>query len=116
MTHSPPWNHRVEVEEVLQGPRFQPIPTHEITGAANTSKTIPPHSPPPPSNPWPHRDPPQNPYFPFPPPSFPSPPPPKLKSERELDKVKGLKLEELWLDGNPLCDNFRDQSSYIRSV
>ncbi|NXW76364.1 NXF1 factor, partial [Hirundo rustica] len=37
----------------------------------------------------------------------------ELKSERELDKVKGLKLEELWLDGNPLCDSFRDQSSYI---
>lgn len=41
---------------------------------------------------------------------------PQLKSERELDKVKGLKLEELWLDGNPLCDTFRDQSTYIRSV
>lgn len=40
----------------------------------------------------------------------------QLKSERELDKVKGLKLEELWLDGNPLCDTFRDQSTYIRSV
>ena len=40
----------------------------------------------------------------------------ELKSERELDKVKGLKLEELWLDGNPLCDTFHDQSSYIRSV
>ncbi|XP_027563705.1 nuclear RNA export factor 1-like, partial [Neopelma chrysocephalum] len=40
----------------------------------------------------------------------------ELKSERELDKVKGLKLEELWLDGNPLCDSFRDQASYIRSV
>lgn len=39
-----------------------------------------------------------------------------MKSERELDKVKGLKLEELWLDGNPLCDTFRDQSTYIRSV
>lgn len=39
-----------------------------------------------------------------------------LKSERELDKVKGLKLEELWLEGNPLCDTFRDQSTYIRSV
>ncbi|XP_030330322.1 nuclear RNA export factor 1 isoform X2 [Strigops habroptila] len=37
----------------------------------------------------------------------------ELKSERELDKVKGLKLEELWLDGNPLCDAFRDQSTYI---
>ncbi|NXG39860.1 NXF1 factor, partial [Dromaius novaehollandiae] len=40
----------------------------------------------------------------------------ELKSDRELDKVKGLKLEELWLDGNPLCDAFRDQSTYIRSV
>ncbi|KFR07695.1 Nuclear RNA export factor 1, partial [Nipponia nippon] len=37
----------------------------------------------------------------------------ELKSDRELDKVKGLKLEELWLDGNPLCDAFRDQSTYI---
>lgn len=42
--------------------------------------------------------------------------PTQLKSDRELDKVKGLKLEELWLDGNPLCDAFRDQSTYIRSV
>lgn len=40
----------------------------------------------------------------------------ELKSERELDKIKGLKLEELWLDGNTLCDTFRDQSTYIRSV
>ncbi|XP_025070745.1 nuclear RNA export factor 1 [Alligator sinensis] len=40
----------------------------------------------------------------------------ELKSERELDKVKGLKLEELWLDGNPLCDCFRDQSTYISAV
>lgn len=40
----------------------------------------------------------------------------ELKSERELDKVKGLKLEELWLDGNPLCDAFRDQATYVRSV
>lgn len=45
-----------------------------------------------------------------------SPAAPQLKSDRELDKVKGLKLEELWLDGNPLCDAFRDQSTYIRSV
>uniref|UniRef100_A0A7N4UYJ9 Nuclear RNA export factor 1 n=1 Tax=Sarcophilus harrisii TaxID=9305 RepID=A0A7N4UYJ9_SARHA len=37
----------------------------------------------------------------------------ELKSERELDKVKRLKLDELWLVGNPLCDAFRDQSSYI---
>lgn len=40
----------------------------------------------------------------------------QLKSEWELDKIKGLKLEELWLEGNILCDNFRDQSTYIRSV
>ncbi|KAJ7307562.1 hypothetical protein JRQ81_009588 [Phrynocephalus forsythii] len=39
-----------------------------------------------------------------------------LKAERELDKLKGLKLEELWLDGNPLCDSFRDQSTYISAV
>ncbi|ELR49711.1 Nuclear RNA export factor 1 [Bos mutus] len=40
----------------------------------------------------------------------------ELKSERELDKIKGLKLEELWLDGNTLCDTFRDQSTYISAV
>ncbi|XP_063173251.1 nuclear RNA export factor 1 [Candoia aspera] len=40
----------------------------------------------------------------------------QLKTEYELDKVKGLKLDELWLDSNPLCDNFRDQSSYISAV
>uniref|UniRef100_A0ABI7YKE5 TAP-C domain-containing protein n=1 Tax=Felis catus TaxID=9685 RepID=A0ABI7YKE5_FELCA len=34
----------------------------------------------------------------------------------ELNKMKGLKLEELWLEGNPLCDTFPDQSTYIRSV
>ncbi|KAM4721089.1 nuclear RNA export factor 1 [Rhinophrynus dorsalis] len=39
-----------------------------------------------------------------------------LKSDRELDRIKGLKLEELWLDGNPLCDSFRDQTSYISAV
>lgn len=40
----------------------------------------------------------------------------ELKSEWELDKIKGLKLEELWLDRNPMCDTFLDQSTYIRSV
>ncbi|XP_036113823.1 nuclear RNA export factor 1 isoform X2 [Molossus molossus] len=40
----------------------------------------------------------------------------ELKSERELDKVKGLKLEELWLEGNALCDTFRDQSTYISAI
>uniref|UniRef100_A0A6J0TWV2 Nuclear RNA export factor 1 n=1 Tax=Pogona vitticeps TaxID=103695 RepID=A0A6J0TWV2_9SAUR len=39
-----------------------------------------------------------------------------LKTDRELDKLKGLKLEELWLDGNTLCNNFRDQSTYISAI
>ncbi|RXN29188.1 nuclear RNA export factor 1-like isoform X2 [Labeo rohita] len=38
----------------------------------------------------------------------------ELKSERELDKVKGFNLVELWLDRNPLCDDFKDQTTYIR--
>lgn len=41
---------------------------------------------------------------------------PQLNSAWEVGKMKGLKLEELWLEGNPLCDTFRDQSTYIRSV
>uniref|UniRef100_A0A8C1SX68 Zgc:153681 n=1 Tax=Cyprinus carpio TaxID=7962 RepID=A0A8C1SX68_CYPCA len=40
----------------------------------------------------------------------------ELKSEQELDKVKGFRLVELWLDRNPLCDVFKDQTTYIRSV
>ncbi|XP_058392399.1 nuclear RNA export factor 2-like [Diceros bicornis minor] len=40
----------------------------------------------------------------------------ELKSARELDKMKGLKLEELWLEGNPLCDTFQDQSTYISAI
>uniref|UniRef100_A0A8C5E130 Nuclear RNA export factor 1 n=1 Tax=Gouania willdenowi TaxID=441366 RepID=A0A8C5E130_GOUWI len=39
-----------------------------------------------------------------------------LKTDRELDKLKGLKLVELWLVRNPLCALFKDQSLYIRSV
>ncbi|ELV10140.1 Nuclear RNA export factor 2 [Tupaia chinensis] len=38
----------------------------------------------------------------------------ELKSVRELDKVKGLKLQELWLEGNPLCRTFPDRSAYVR--
>lgn len=30
--------------------------------------------------------------------------------------MKGLKLEELWLEGNPLCNTFPDQSTYTRLV
>uniref|UniRef100_A0A8C7JN62 Nuclear RNA export factor 1b n=1 Tax=Oncorhynchus kisutch TaxID=8019 RepID=A0A8C7JN62_ONCKI len=40
----------------------------------------------------------------------------ELKTERELDRIKGLKLVELWLERNPLCDYFKDHASYIRSV
>ncbi|XP_068116774.1 nuclear RNA export factor 1 isoform X2 [Hyperolius riggenbachi] len=40
----------------------------------------------------------------------------KLKSEKELDHIKSLKLEMLWLDDNPLCNNFQDQNIYISAV
>ena len=40
----------------------------------------------------------------------------QLKSAWELSKMKGLKLEELWLQGNPLCSTFPDQSTYVRLV
>ncbi|KAM9376627.1 nuclear RNA export factor 1 [Pholidichthys leucotaenia] len=40
----------------------------------------------------------------------------ELKTDRELDKVKDLKLVELWLIRNPLCDLFKDQASYISAV
>uniref|UniRef100_H2PWA5 Nuclear RNA export factor 5 n=1 Tax=Pongo abelii TaxID=9601 RepID=H2PWA5_PONAB len=39
----------------------------------------------------------------------------KLESAWELGKVKGLKLKELWLEGNPLCSTFSDQSAHVRS-
>ncbi|ELK13716.1 Nuclear RNA export factor 2 [Pteropus alecto] len=40
----------------------------------------------------------------------------ELKSAYELDKMNGLKLEELWLEGNPLCGTFPDQSTYISAI
>ncbi|XP_063102274.1 nuclear RNA export factor 2-like isoform X2 [Cavia porcellus] len=40
----------------------------------------------------------------------------ELKSIRELDKVKGLKLEELWLQGNPFCSKYADQSAYVSAI
>lgn len=43
-------------------------------------------------------------------------PPWQLRTERELDKIKGFKLVEVWLERNPLCDHFKDQPNYIRSV
>ncbi|XP_031232083.1 nuclear RNA export factor 5 [Mastomys coucha] len=38
----------------------------------------------------------------------------KLKSIMELQKLKELKLEELWLEGNPFCNCFSNRSAYIR--
>lgn len=38
----------------------------------------------------------------------------QLKSIFELEKVKELKLEELWLEGNPFCNCYLDDSEYIR--
>ncbi|XP_023606215.1 nuclear RNA export factor 2-like [Myotis lucifugus] len=40
----------------------------------------------------------------------------ELKSARELDKIKGLKLEELWLQGNPLCNTFPNQPTYVSAI
>ncbi|XP_075394551.1 nuclear RNA export factor 2-like [Tenrec ecaudatus] len=40
----------------------------------------------------------------------------QLKSAWELDKIKGLNLKELWLQGNPLCRNYSNNSTYVRSV
>uniref|UniRef100_A0A8C5ZR81 Nuclear RNA export factor 2-like n=1 Tax=Marmota marmota marmota TaxID=9994 RepID=A0A8C5ZR81_MARMA len=40
----------------------------------------------------------------------------ELRTAKELDKPKGLKLEELWLEGNPLCSTFPDQSAYVSAI
>lgn len=40
----------------------------------------------------------------------------QLKSFFELEKVKDLNLEELWLEGNPFCNHVSDQSDYIRYI
>ncbi|XP_031224203.1 nuclear RNA export factor 2-like [Mastomys coucha] len=39
-----------------------------------------------------------------------------LRTVWELEKMKGLKLEKLWLEGNPLCSSFRDHSSYVSAI
>ncbi|XP_028632819.1 nuclear RNA export factor 5-like [Grammomys surdaster] len=39
-----------------------------------------------------------------------------LRTAWELEKMKGLKLEQLWLEGNPLCSTFRDYSSYVSAI
>ncbi|XP_060039170.1 nuclear RNA export factor 2-like isoform X2 [Erinaceus europaeus] len=40
----------------------------------------------------------------------------ELRTTWEVSKMKGLKLEELWLEGNPLCDTFRDHSAYVSAI
>ncbi|EGW02726.1 Nuclear RNA export factor 1 [Cricetulus griseus] len=40
---------------------------------------------------------------------------PELRTAWELEKMKGLKLKELWLEGNPMCSTFADNSAYVRS-
>uniref|UniRef100_A0A1B6IB65 NTF2 domain-containing protein n=1 Tax=Homalodisca liturata TaxID=320908 RepID=A0A1B6IB65_9HEMI len=39
-----------------------------------------------------------------------------IRSMSQFDSFQGLSVEELELDGNPLCDLFRDKESYIREV
>ncbi|EDM06992.1 rCG38056, isoform CRA_b [Rattus norvegicus] len=41
---------------------------------------------------------------------------PKLRTAWELEKIRGLKLEQLWLEGNPLCSTFPDHSSYVSAI
>uniref|UniRef100_A0A8C2QH22 Tip-associated protein n=1 Tax=Cricetulus griseus TaxID=10029 RepID=A0A8C2QH22_CRIGR len=37
----------------------------------------------------------------------------QLRTAWELEKMKGLKLKELWLEGNPMCSTFSDNSAYV---
>nr|CAD7260445.1 unnamed protein product [Timema shepardi] len=38
----------------------------------------------------------------------------RLRELRQLEYLQGLRLVDLVLDGNPLCDKFREQSTYVR--
>ncbi|XP_064483772.1 nuclear RNA export factor 1-like isoform X2 [Ornithodoros turicata] len=40
----------------------------------------------------------------------------KIRRMLELDCMKGMPIEELILDGNPVCDIFKDQNSYISAI
>uniref|UniRef100_A0A8C4R1V9 Nuclear RNA export factor 1 n=1 Tax=Eptatretus burgeri TaxID=7764 RepID=A0A8C4R1V9_EPTBU len=40
----------------------------------------------------------------------------ELKSERELEKIKDFRLEELWLQENPMCENFHAHNLYVSAV
>ena len=38
----------------------------------------------------------------------------QLKSDQELDYIKGFKLEALMLKNNPFCKEFRDHAELVR--
>lgn len=40
----------------------------------------------------------------------------KLRSVSDLNSLKGLEVTDLILDGNPLCDDFKDKTTYISAV
>ncbi|KAK7867453.1 hypothetical protein R5R35_009764 [Gryllus longicercus] len=40
----------------------------------------------------------------------------RIPNIRRLDCLKGLKLLELFLDGNPMCDKFTEESVYVSEV
>ncbi|GFG38323.1 hypothetical protein Cfor_01734 [Coptotermes formosanus] len=40
----------------------------------------------------------------------------RIRDMHQLDRLEGLCLEDLVLDGNPLCDRFQDQNAYISEV
>ncbi|GFY50351.1 nuclear RNA export factor 1 [Trichonephila inaurata madagascariensis] len=40
----------------------------------------------------------------------------KLRSVAELNSLKGLEITDLILDGNPLCDDFKDKTTYISAI
>ncbi|XP_046327842.1 nuclear RNA export factor 1-like [Haliotis rufescens] len=40
----------------------------------------------------------------------------QLRSIEELDKISGWKLDHIQLDGNDLCDRFKDRNQYISAV
>ncbi|XP_008271313.1 nuclear RNA export factor 2 [Oryctolagus cuniculus] len=40
----------------------------------------------------------------------------KLRTAWELEKVKELDLEELWLEGNPLCRTFPSHAAYVSAI
>ncbi|GFT22244.1 nuclear RNA export factor 1 [Nephila pilipes] len=40
----------------------------------------------------------------------------KLRTVSELNCLKGLEVTDLILDGNPLCDDFKDRATYISAV